>query len=82
MFHWREKAKRQNERQKNELVQQYEDWGAYDKCIRAKLLEHAEDAEVIKTNKRPFGITFRLQGWRVMFQITTRQIQWKAIKAA
>jgi len=39
-----------------------------------------ENAYFVKASKRPFGMTFDLEGWRVVLSVTSTQYKWIAKK--
>jgi len=62
---------------------EYEDWADYEQKMReefAKVSSHVA-ALIIKCTKRPFGLTFIIDGWEIVFKATASEYRWAGRRA-
>jgi len=64
---------------------QYEDWKDYHNRMKTDLDEVASRLNIfnvtfLTSKKRPFGFTFNIDGFNILFSVTARQYKWKQVK--
>jgi hypothetical protein len=64
---------------------EYENWNDYITFFQ-NIFESAKEecnmnnAVFVKAQKRPFGITYDFEGWRVILSVNSNEVKWKAKK--
>jgi hypothetical protein len=58
---------------------EHEDFADYEANMKANLLAKIPKAEDVTCSKKPFGITFSLDGKKYQFKVTSKSYEWKRV---